>query len=75
MHASLSLWQDLKILSTEEREEVEAMRNGEMTSGKKPAEAVLRKKKFLKMFEILLMVLVVQFLLVVQNSKSRPHNA
>ena len=39
MHASLSLWQDLKILSTEEREEVEAMRNGEMTSGKKPAEA------------------------------------
>jgi len=40
MHASLSLWQDLKILSTEEREEVEAMRNGEMTSGKKPAEAL-----------------------------------
>ena len=39
MHASLSLWQDLKILSTEEREEVEAMRNGDMTSGKKPAVA------------------------------------
>jgi len=42
MHTRMSVGQDLKILSTKDREGGEATRNWKMTSGKKSAEASTR---------------------------------